>query len=104
MFARDRFFRPDSRFLRRISVELVRGAAGAAGAWRSDRRDHSPHIVRAVEVNRNRPIIYSAGDFVDASADAGDRDRDLGHRPFAGAVELLRDGVVHAAAHLGGGE
>ncbi|TFD13099.1 CapA family protein [Cryobacterium sp. TMT4-10] len=26
---------------------------------------HSPHIVRAVEVYRSRPIIYSAGDFVD---------------------------------------
>jgi poly-gamma-glutamate capsule biosynthesis protein CapA/YwtB (metallophosphatase superfamily) len=26
---------------------------------------HSPHIVRAVEVYRGRPIIFSAGDFVD---------------------------------------
>lgn len=26
---------------------------------------HSPHIVRGVEVYRNRPILYSAGDFVD---------------------------------------
>ena len=26
---------------------------------------HSPHIFRGVEVFRNRPIIYSAGDFVD---------------------------------------
>ncbi|HSN37267.1 MAG TPA: CapA family protein [Arthrobacter sp.] len=26
---------------------------------------HSPHIVRGVELFRNRPIIYSAGDFVD---------------------------------------
>ncbi len=26
---------------------------------------HSPHIFRGVEVHRNRPIIYSAGDFVD---------------------------------------
>lgn len=26
---------------------------------------HSPHIVRGVEVYRDRPILYSAGDFVD---------------------------------------
>ncbi|TFB55627.1 CapA family protein [Cryobacterium tagatosivorans] len=26
---------------------------------------HSPHVVRGVEVYRGRPIIYSAGDFVD---------------------------------------
>lgn len=26
---------------------------------------HSPHIFRGVEVYRNRPVIYSAGDFVD---------------------------------------
>ena len=26
---------------------------------------HSPHIVRGVEVYRDRPIIYSAGDFID---------------------------------------
>ncbi len=26
---------------------------------------HSPHIVRGVEVYRNRPILYSTGDFVD---------------------------------------
>lgn len=26
---------------------------------------HSPHIFRGIEVFRNRPIIYSAGDFVD---------------------------------------
>ena len=26
---------------------------------------HSPHVVRGVEVYRNRPIIYGAGDFID---------------------------------------
>jgi poly-gamma-glutamate synthesis protein (capsule biosynthesis protein) len=26
---------------------------------------HSPHVVRGVEVYRDRPILYSAGDFVD---------------------------------------
>ena len=26
---------------------------------------HSPHIFRGVEVYRNRPIIYGAGDFID---------------------------------------
>lgn len=35
---------------------------------------HSPHIFRGVEVYRNRPIIYGAGDFVDDYAvDPGER-------------------------------
>ena len=42
--------------------ELARGLieAGADVVY-----GHSPHIFRGIEVFRNRPIIYSAGDFVD---------------------------------------
>lgn len=46
---------PEHRRLARALIE-----AGADVVF-----GHSPHIFRGIEVYRNRPIIYSAGDFVD---------------------------------------
>ena len=46
---------PEHRDLARALIE-----AGADVVY-----GHSPHIFRGIEVFRNRPIIYSAGDFVD---------------------------------------
>ena len=46
---------PEHRELARALIE-----AGADVVY-----GHSPHIFRGVELFRNRPIIYSAGDFVD---------------------------------------
>ena len=46
---------PEHRALARALIE-----AGADVVY-----GHSPHIFRGVELFRNRPIIYSAGDFVD---------------------------------------
>lgn len=46
---------PEHRELARALIE-----AGADVVY-----GHSPHIFRGIEVFRNRPILYSAGDFVD---------------------------------------
>ena len=43
---------------RELARELVEAGADVVYG-------HSPHIFRGIEVFRNRPIIYSAGDFVD---------------------------------------
>ncbi|MBG6056907.1 hypothetical protein RCH16_000093 [Cryobacterium sp. MP_M5] len=53
---------------------------------------HSPHIVRAVEVYRGRPIIFSAGDYVDDYAIDPDERND---QSFAFVLET-RGAIPHS--------
>ena len=56
---------------------------------------HSPHIFRGVEIYRNRPIIYSAGDFLDDYA------VDPVERNDQSFIFLLdTDGTTHRALRL----
>lgn len=56
---------------------------------------HSGHVPRGIEIYKHRPIVYSAGDFIDDYAISDEEPNDVG---FVYVLEL--DGAIPAALRL----